>query len=167
MSLEVSSRHVRILRTGERGGPRLSFMASELLRWLSALPQLSQAQAAHSPLAPHARRRVAAVLGPYQLQLVLKQCCLAKKLAKVQNIVEFINDSVLSSQRRSSFRRCPEQMHSIRFSRFFQSLFLGLFQSVLILIQVIVINRMSQTFLTNRISESLPVFVTLWNFVLK
>ena len=38
MSLEVSSRHVRILRTGERGGPRLSFMASELLRWLSALP---------------------------------------------------------------------------------------------------------------------------------
>ena len=61
----------RILKNVERGrkaGPRLSFMASELLRWLS---------------------KTAA--------LVLKRCCLAKKLAKVQNIVEFINDSVLSS----------------------------------------------------------------------
>ena len=47
-------------------------MASELLRWLSVL-RLPSA-------------------------LVLKQCgCLAKKLAKVQNIVEFINDLVLSS----------------------------------------------------------------------
>ena len=43
MSLEVSSRHVRILRTGERGGPRLSFMASELLRWLSVLRVLPRA----------------------------------------------------------------------------------------------------------------------------
>ena len=167
MSLEVSSRHVRILRTGERGGPRLSFMASELLRWLSALPQ-SQAQAAYSqPTSAMARRRLASVLGPYQLQLVLKQCCLAKKLAKVQNIVEFINDLVLSSQRRSSFRR-SKQMHSIRFSPvFFCHFFWVFFQSVLILIQVIVIKRMSQTFLTDRISESLPVFVTLWKFVLK
>ena len=126
MSLEVSSRHVRILRTGERGGPRLSFMASELLRWLSALPQ-SQAQAAYSqPTSAMARRRLASVLGPYQLQLVLKQCCLAKKLAKVQNIVEFINDLVLSSQRRSSFRR-SKQMHSIRFFPFFSVTFSGFF----------------------------------------
>ena len=127
MSLEVSSRHVRILRTGERGGPRLSFMASELLRWLSALPQ-SQAQAAYSqPTSAMARRRLASVLGPYQLQLVLKQCCLAKKLAKVQNIVEFINDLVLSSYSDGPPSAVPSRCTVSDFSRFFSVTFSGFF----------------------------------------
>ena len=164
MSLEVSSRHVRILRTGERGGPRLSFMASELLRWLSALPQ-SQAQAAHSPLAPWRGGGQRRYQGP--IALACPQAMLPGKKVGKSAKHSRVHKRLSTEQLATVLLPPPSRVDAqYQIFPFFLSLFL-FFQSALILIQVIVINRMSQTFLTNRISESLPVFVTLWNFGLQ